>query len=142
MSKKIQDYDAAPKILKKAEKLASKNHDEGVVLNIKGDVYREKLEKYLKQNENLDWKDSNNKAYKLHFHACEAYQESYKKHRDDFPLSNALAVRLCLLEAIKKKGTKTKEHQFLKLVHSIPNEEVAKSVDTCLQLVQELNEYK
>ena len=140
MSKKIQDYDAALKILEKAEKLAFKHHDEGVVLNIKGDVYREKLEKYLKQNENLNWKDSNNKAYELHYRACEACRESYKKHQDDFPLYNVLAVRLCLLEAIKK-GTKTNEHQFLTLVHSIPEEEVAKSIDTCLQLVQELNEY-
>ena len=140
MSKKIQDYDQALVILKEAEKLAYKHHDEGVVLNIKGDVYREKLEKYLKQNENLDWTDSNNKAYDLHCHACEAYQEAYEKHQDDFPLFNELVVRLNLLEAIKKR-TKTNEHQFLKLVHDIPDEQVSKSVDTCLQLVKELNEY-
>ena len=125
--------------MKEAEKLAFKHHDEGVVLNIKGDIYREKLEKYLKQNENLDWHDSNNRAFELHFYACEACQDSYRKHQDDFPLSNELAVRLNLLEAIKK-STKSNE-EFIKLVHSIPDMEVSKSVDTCTHLVKELKEY-
>ena len=140
MSKKLQDYDGALEILKEAEKLAFKRFDEGVVLNIKGDVYREKLEKYLQKNENLDWKDSNNRAFDLHYHACEACQESYKKHHDDFPLFNELAVRLDLLEAIKK-STRMNEHKFLEFVLSIPDVEVAKSVDTCSKLVKELNEY-
>lgn len=140
MSKKIQDHDRALEILKEAEKLAYKHYDEGVVLNIKGDVYREKLESYLKQNENLDWENSNNRAYDLHFYACKTCQESYKKHQDNFPLFNELAIRLGLLEAIKKSKM-TDEHQFLKLVHSLPDPEVTKSVDTCLQLVKELNEY-
>ena len=141
LSKKMQQYDKALKILKHAENLTSQCFEEGIVLNIKGDIYRERLDQYLKQPENLDWKDvDNNMAYELHFSACEAYQESYKKHNDDFPLFNELVVRMNLLEAIKK-SLKSSEHRFLEFVHCIPDPEVAKSIDTCMQLLKELNEY-
>ena len=141
MSKKMHDYDRALEILREAEKLAFQRYEEGLVLNIKGDVYREKLHKYLNQAENLEWKDNKNKAFEFHFHACEAYQESYEKHPDDFPLFNELVVRLDLLETIKK-SLKLNEQKFVHFIHAkIPDPEVAKSITTCLQLVKDLNEY-
>ena len=141
MSKKLQDYDRALEILKQAENLTSLYFEECIVLNIKGDIYRERLEKYLKQPESLDWKNSNNKAFDFHFNACQAYQESYKKnHEDDVPLFNELVVRINLLEVIKK-SCKLSEQKFLKFVHCIPDTEVSKSIDTCFQLIKELNEY-
>ena len=68
----MYDYDGALEILEQAEKLAFQCCEEGIVLNIKGDVYRKKVQEYLKQNESLDWKDDTNRAF--HFHACVAYQ--------------------------------------------------------------------
>ena len=140
MSKKMHDYDGALEILKQAEKLAFQRYEEGLILNIKGDVYREKLHEYLKQNENLNWKDNKNKAFEFHFHACEAYQESYKKHPDDFSQFNELVVRLDLLEAIKK-SSKSSEQNFLQFIHAVADLEVTKSIDTCFQRVKDLNEY-
>ena len=140
MSKKLQDYDRALEILKQAENLASQYFEEGIVLNIKGDVYREGLEKYLKRSESLNWTSSNNKAFDFHFKACQAYQESYKKNHEDVPLFNELVVRINLLDVIKKT-CKLSERKFLEFVHCIPDTEVAKSIDTCFQLVKELNEY-
>ena len=140
ISKKMHDYDGALEILEQAEKLAFQCYEEGLVLNIKGDVYREKLQEYLKQNENLDWKDDTNRAFQFHFHACVAYQESYKKNQDDFPLFNELVVRLDLLEAIKK-SSKSSEQKFLQLIHTVKDPEVNKSIATCFQLVKDLNEY-
>lgn len=141
LSKKMQQYDKALIVLKDAENLTSQCFEEGIVLNIKGDIYRERLDQYLKHPENLDWNDSsNNMAYELHFSACEAYQESYNKHHDDFPLFNELVVRMNLLEAIKK-SLKLNERRFLEYVHCIPDTEVSKSIDTCMQLVKDLKEY-
>lgn len=140
MSKKMHDYDGALEILEQAEKLAFQCYEEGLVLNIKGDVYREKLHEYLRQTEDSDWKDSKNKAFEFHFHACKAYQESYKKHPDEFPLFNELVVRLDLLEAIKK-SSKSSEQRFLQFIHAAADPEVTKSIATCFQLVKDLNEY-
>ena len=140
MSKKLQDYDRALEILKQAENLASQYFEEGIVLNIKGDIYREGLEKCLKRSESLNWTSSNNKAFDFHFKACQAYQESYKKNHEDVPLFNELVVRINLLDVIKKT-CKLSEQKFLEFVHCIPDTEVAKSIDTCFQLVKELNEY-
>ena len=141
MSKKIQEHDRALEILGHAEKLAYQFFEEGLVLNIKGDIYRERLEMYVKNNDSLDWDDvNNNKAFEFHFRACQAYQESFKKHHDDFPLFNELNVRLNLLEAIKRK-CKLNEKKFVKFIHCIQDEEVAKSTDTCFHLVKELKDY-
>ena len=52
LSKKIHDYDGALEILRQAEKLAFQRYEKGLVLNIKGDVYHEKLHEYLNQADN------------------------------------------------------------------------------------------
>ena len=104
MSKKIKDYDKALEILKEADKLAPRSFEEGLVLNIKGDIYRERLKNFLSENDNLDWKNvDNNKAFDFHFNSCQAYRASYKNNHEDIPLFNEITVRLNLLEAIKRK---------------------------------------
>ena len=138
ISKKVGKYKQALEILKLAENLANQCFEEGIVLNIKGDIYRERLENCLKQTNN--WNDASNIAFDFHFNACQAYQESFKKHQDEYPLFNELVIRLKLLEAIKK-SLKVNDQKFLEFVHCIHDTEVAKSFDTCLDLVKALNEY-
>ena len=137
MSKKMKDYDRALEILKETERLAPRSFEEGLVLNIKGDVYRERLEGYLKAVEKLDWESDDNKAFDYHFSSCQAYRDSYEANYDEIPLFNEITVCLILLEAIKK--SKTRQQEFLKFLHDITDTEVSSSIDTCLQLVKELN---
>jgi len=138
MSKKIKNYDRALDILKEADRLAPRSFEESLVLNIKGDIYRERLEGYLKAVEKLDWESDDNKAFDYHFSSCQAYRDSYETKYDEIPLFNEITVRLILLEAIKK--SKTRQQEFLKFLHGIADTEVSSSIDTCLQLVKELNE--
>ena len=109
------------------------------MLNIKGDIYRARLENYLKITENLDWKDPNNKAFDFHFNSCQAYQEAYKNNHEDIPLFNEIIVRLNLLKAIKKSCSESAQ-EFLKFLHGIPDLETSGSVATCLQLVKDLKQ--
>ena len=138
MSKKVGKYEQALDILKQAENLANHYFEEGIILNIKGDIYRGRLEECLKQT--VNWNDGSSVAFDFHFYACQAYQESYKKHQDDYPLFNELIVRLKLLETIKK-NLKVNDQKFLEFIHCTQDTEVAKSIDTCLHLVKSLNEY-
>lgn len=139
MSKIMKDYDKALEILREASKLAFRSFEEGLMLNIKGDIYRARLENYLKITETLDWKDSNNKAFDFHFNSCQAYQEAYKNNHEDIPLFNEIIVRLNLLKAIKK-GYSENEQEFLKFLHGIPDLETSGSVATCLRLVKDLEQ--
>ena len=123
-------------ILKKAENLAYRSYEEGLVLNIKGDIYRARLDSQLDQAKSSNWKDTI-EVFDSHFNSCKAYREAYKANHDVIPLFNEITVRLKLLKAIKgSKGSK----DFLKFLNDISDAEVSGSINTCLQIVKELKE--
>ena len=141
ISKRIKDFEGALGILKQARQLATKNSEVGLILNIKGDIYREWLENYLEQHKTVDWEDIKSTACNLHFYSCQAYQDAYRTNHEDIPLFNELTVRLNLLEAIKRKSKVNKQNKkFLHFVHQLPDQEVSGSVDSCKQLIKDLNE--
>ena len=141
ISKSIKDFERALSIIKQARLLATKNSENGLVLNIKGDIYREWLENHLEQHKTMDWEDIKYTACNLHLYSCQAYQDAYRTNHEDIPLFNELTVRLNLLEAIKKRSKFSKKHQsFLNYVHQLPDPEVAGSVDSCKQLIKDLSE--
>ena len=141
ISKKIKDFERALSILEQAKLLATNNSENGLVRNIKGDIYREWLENYLQQHKIMDWEDIEYTACNLHLHSCQAYQDAHRTNHEDIPLFNELTVRLNLLEVIKKRSKVSKQYQyFLNFVHQLPDPEVAGSVDRCRQLIKDLSE--
>jgi len=141
ISRSIKDYEKALDVLKDARLFATKSSEKGLVLNIKGDIYREWLENYLEQKKTSEWEEIKDEAFNLHFYSCQAYQEAYRTNHEDIPLFNELTVRLSLLEAIKKRSKVIKQNQkFLSFIHQLPNQEVAGSIDSCRQLIKDLNE--
>ena len=141
VSKGSEDFERALDILEQAKTLANKNTERGLLLNIKGDIYRQWLVYYLEKYKTADWEDIKSTAYNLHLHSCQAYQDAHRNNHEDIPLFNELTVRLNLLEAIKKRHEVSKHNQkFLNCVHQLPEPEVAGSVDSCRQLIKDLNE--
>ena len=131
-----KDHSNALKILKQAENLAFRRYEEGLVLNIKGDIYRARLESQLGQAKSCKWKDGT-EVFDSHCKSCQAYQEAYKTNYDIIPLFNEITVRLKLLKAMKgSKGSK----EFLKFLHDSSDVEVSGSVNRCLQIIKELKE--
>ena len=136
VSTNCKDHVRALGILKQAENLAFRSYEEGLVLNIKGDIYRARLENQLGQAINSNWRD-NIEVFDSHFNSCHAYREAHKANLDVIPLFNEITVRLRLLKAIKgSKGNR----EFLKFLNDISEAEVSGSINTCLQIVKELNE--
>lgn len=141
ISKSIKDFERALGILEQAKLLATKSSERGLVLNIKGDIYREWLENYLGQHKTTDWEDIKSEACNLHLYSCQAYQDAHSTNHEDIPLFNELTVRLNLLEAIKKRFKVSKQYQnFLNFVHQLSDLEVAGSIDSCRQLIKDLSE--
>ena len=131
-----KDHGNALAILKKAENLAFRSYEEGLVLNIKGDIYRVRFDSLLGPAKNSNWKDTS-EIFDSHFNSCQAYRAAHKANHDVIPLFNEITVRLKLLKAIKgSKGSK----DFLKFLNDISDVEVSGSINTCLQIVKELKE--
>ena len=104
LSKRLQEYDDAIKILEKAQSKTSQSSEEALVYNIEGDIHHDRLENYLKQHDTLNWKSSENKAFKYHLYACQAYRDSRQCNpMIGHPLFGELSVRLMLLEEFKRK---------------------------------------
>ena len=141
ISKKIKDFERALNILEQAKLLATKSSERGLVLNIKGDIYREWLENYLEQNKTVDWENIRTESCNLHHHSIQAYQDAYRTNHEDIPQFNELTVRLVLLEAMKKRFKVSKQYQsFFNYIHQLTNPEVAGSPDRCKQLIKDLSE--
>ena len=136
VSTNCKNHVRALEILKQAQNLAERSYEEGLVLNIKGDIYRGRLENQLGQAINSNWKDCM-EVFDSHFNSCHAYREAHKANHDVIPLFNEITVRLKLLKAIK--GTKG-NREFLKFLNDISEVEVSGSINTCLQIVKELKE--
>ena len=131
-----KDHAKALVILKKAENLAYRRYEEGLILNMKGDIYRERLDNQLGQARSSNWRNST-EVFDSHFNSCKAYREAYKANHSIIPLFNEITVRLKLLKAIKgSKGSK----EFLKFLNDISDMEISGSINTCLQIVKELKE--
>ena len=103
LSKRVFDFKEALQVVDNAENLAGEDSEVGFVLNVKGDIYREKLKHYLNDSDNgIDWTDTKNEsAYLCHSHACEAYQRSYKANPSIYPLNGEMATHLLLLRKFK-----------------------------------------
>ena len=107
-------YDAALDQLMLARDCASQPSEEALVYNIEGDIYRDRLEHYLREHDTLNWKSTNNKVYEYHRYACQAYHYSRQQNSMvDHPLFGELSVRLMLLEEMKKKHIKLTFIAFL-----------------------------
>ena len=139
LSKKVQKYDAALDQLMLAHDCASQPSEEALVYNIEGDIYRDRLEHYLREHDTLNWKSTDNKAYEYHRYACQAYHYSRQQNSMvDHPLFGELSVRLMLLEEMKKKAHKT---DFYSLLDNSGDLEIIKSIDTCHYLIKKLNDF-
>ena len=136
VSTNCKNHVRALEILKQAENLAFRSYEEGLVLNIKGDIYRARLESQVGQAMNSNWKDTI-EVFDSHFNSCRAYREAHNANHDVIPLFNEITVRLRLLKAIKgSMGNR----EFVKFLNDISEVEVAGSINTCLQIVKELKE--
>lgn len=102
LSKKVSDFEEALRIADNAETLAYERSEIAFVLNVKGDIYRDKLNYYLNDSDRqFDWDDINGSVYLWHGRACEAYQKSYKTNSSTFPLNGEMKTHLLLLEKFK-----------------------------------------
>ena len=139
LSKKLHEHDNAIKILEEAQKKASQPNEEALVYNIEGDIHRDRLELYLKQHDTLNWKSNDNKAFKFHLYACQAYHDSRQSNPMIYhPLFGELSVRLMLLEDIKRK---VHTNKFFDVLHSCGNLEVVNSIDACHHLIEKLKDF-
>ena len=139
LSKKAHKYDDALEQLKLAHKCASQPSEEALVYNIEGDIYRDRLEHFLKEHDTLNWKSSDNKAYEYHWYACQAYCYSRQQNpMVDHPLFGELSVRLMLLEEMKNKVHKT---NFYTLLSNSGDSEIINSIDSCHYLIEKLNDF-
>ena len=100
LSKRVNDFNQALRYISQAEKLAYQDSEVAFVLNIKGDIYRGRLEHYIKNN-NPNWNNPDDDAYIYHRHACDAYQYSYRNNYTDYPLNGEIKVWLLLLDSVK-----------------------------------------
>ena len=139
LSKRLHEYDNAIKILEKAQSKTSQPSEEALVYNIEGDIHRDRLENYLKQHDTLNWKSADNKAFKYHLYACQAYRDSRQSNpMIGHPLFGELSVRLMLLEEFKRKVHKNK---FFELLHACECLEVVNSIDACHYLIEKLRDF-
>lgn len=139
LSKRLQEYDNAIKILEKAQSKTSQPSEEALVYNIEGDIHRDRLENYLKQHDTLNWKSADNKAFKFHLYACQAYRDSRQSNpMIGHPLFGELSVRLMLLEEFKRKVHKNK---FFELLYACDCLEVVNSIDACHYLIEKLKDF-
>lgn len=139
LSKRVYDFTQALQYITHAEKLAYQDSEVAFVLNIKGDVYRDRLEHYINKN-NPDWNNPDDNAYIYHKHACDAYQQSYRNNRIDYPLNGEIKVWLLLLRSVKENylcGNPTSN--FTVSAVNIP--QVSESVVRCSELFKKLDEF-
>ena len=102
LSKRVFDFEEALRIVDHAETLADEHSEIAFVLNVKGDIYREKLKHYLSDGDKkFNWEDPDENAYLCHRHACMAYQISYKTNPSIFPLNGEMVTHLLLLSKFK-----------------------------------------
>ena len=139
LSKKAKKYDVALEQLKLAHDCASQPSEEALVYNIEGDIYRDRLEHFLKEHDTLNWKSTDNKAYEYHWYACQAYRYSRQQNpMVDHPLYGELSVRLMLLEEMKNKVHKT---DFYTLLSNSGDSQIINSIDSCHYLIEKLNDF-
>lgn len=138
-SKHVNDFEEAIKAINRAEEKANEGSEAALVQNIKGDIYRDKLELYFSNN-SPNWDDPEEIAYMCHSFACKAYQSSYRSNPLDYPLNGEIKVRLLLLNHIKKTfSNKNPNGAFQSAASKYPI--VAESVVKCSQLFKKLEEF-
>lgn len=139
LSKRVRDYNQALKYITCAEKLAYQDSEVAFVQNIEGDIYRDRLEHYINDN-NPDWSNQKDNAYVYHKHACDAYQQSYKNSRVDYPLNGEIKAWLLLLRSVKQNYLcENPTSNFT--VSAIKNPQVSESVVRCSELFKRLDEF-
>ena len=139
LSKRVNDFNQALKYITHAKKLAYQDSEVAFVQNIEGDIYRERLEHYINNN-NPDWNNPKDNAYNYHKHACDAYQQSYKNSRIDYPLNGEIKVWLLLLRSVKQNYLcENPNSNFTLSAVNIP--QVSESVVRCSELFKKLDEF-
>ena len=137
--KRVNDFNQALRYISEAEKLAYQDSEVAFVLNIKGDIYRGRLEHYIKNN-NPNWNNPNDDAYTYHSHACDAYQYSYRNNHTDYPLNGEIKVWLLLLDSVKQNYLyENPGSDFILSAVKVP--QVSESVVRCSELFKTLDEF-
>lgn len=139
LSKRVNEFNQALRYITHAEKLAYQDSEVAFVLNIKGDIYRDRLEHYINKS-NPDWSNPDDDAYKYHKHACDAYQLSYRSSRVDYPLNGEIKVWLLLLDNVKRHYLCENPKSDFKL-SAVNITQVSESVVRCSELFKKLDEF-
>ena len=140
LSKQVNDFEQALAAIDCAETLAFQNSEVAIVQNIKGDIYRDKLEHYLTDHNNPDWDNPQEHTYVYYDRACEAYQKSYNSNSLHFPLNGEIKVCLSLLSKAKKHFVKNNPGKdFTVTVFSSLH--LTESVVKCTRLFKMVEDY-
>ena len=139
LSKRVNDFNQALQYITNAEKLAYQDSEVAFVQNIKGDIHRDRLEYYI-NNKNPDWSNPGDNGYIYHKHACDAYQQSYKNSRIDYPLNGEIKVWLSLLRSVKHNYLCENPESDFRL-SAVNITQVSKSVVRCSELFKKLDEF-
>jgi len=140
LSKQVNDFEQALVAIDCAEKLAFEDSDVALVQNIKGDIYRDKLDHYLTNHSDPKWNDPHEPAYAYYDLACEAYQKSYSSNSLHFPLNGEIKVCLLLLSKAKKHFVKNNPGKDF-TVTAFTSQHLAESVVKCSQLFKKIEDY-